>query len=65
MNLIYNSVPLSLWQERNRWISEADLRLDFTLELPEKMEEILSAFLLGQKMPEDEYTAGHEKRGVE
>lgn len=64
-NLIYNSVPLSLWQERNRWLSETDLRLDFTLEPPEKMKEILNAYLLGQEMPLGEYTSGHEKRGVE
>lgn len=65
MNIIYNSVPLSLWQERERWMRETDLRLDFTLESGGETEAILAAFLLGRDMPAGEYTSGHEKRGVE
>lgn len=65
MNIIYNCVPLSLWQERERWLQETDLRLDFTLESGREAEAILTAFLLGRDMPAGEYTSGHERRGVE
>lgn len=65
MNIIYNSVPLSLWKERAKWLSAADLRLDFTLETAEEMRKILEAFLLDGAMPAGEYTSGHEHRGAE
>lgn len=65
MNIIYNSVPLSLWQGRDKWRRRADLRLDFTLEDERETEAILDAFLLGREMPAGRYTNGHEKRGVE
>lgn len=65
MNIIYNSVPLSLWQERGKWICKADLRLDFTLETEKETKAVLDAFLLNREMPVGEYTSGHEKRGVE
>ena len=65
MNIIYNSLPLSLWQEREKWLAETDLRLDFTVETKEQTTEILHAFLGGGSMPPGEYTSGHEKRGVE
>ncbi len=65
MNIIYNSVPLSLWKEREKWLPVTDLRLDFTLETAEEMKEILAAFLLNRAMPSGEYTSGHEHRGAE
>ncbi len=65
LNIIYNSVPLSLWSEREKWLKKADVRLDFTIEAPEEMHRILSAFLSGDAKPSGEYTTGHEKRGVE
>lgn len=64
MNIIYNSIPLSLWSERGKWMREVDLRLDFTLETGNRMSKLLDAFLLGETMPDGEYTSGHEKRGV-
>lgn len=64
-NIIYNSVPLSLWSEKEKWLRETDLRLDFTIETGRETEKILNAFLLNQDMPAGEYTTGHEKRGVE
>lgn len=65
MNIIYNSVPLSLWRERGKWLSAADLRLDFTLETAAEMRGVLEAFLLNRAMPAGEYTSGHEHRGAE
>ncbi len=64
MNIIYNSVPLSLHQEHGKW-KGLSKRLDFTLETPEEMRSILKAFLKGESFPFQEYTTGHEKRGVE
>lgn len=64
-NIIYNSVPLSLWQEREKWLNLTDLRIDFTLENAKETEDVLNAFFLGHEMPAGEYTSGHEKRGVE
>ena len=65
MNIIYNSLPLSLWQEREKWLSRVDLRLNFTIEAPSETTAVLNAFFLGKNMPSGEYTTGHEKRGVE
>lgn len=65
MNIIYNSLPLSLWQEREKWLAETDLRLDFTVETKEQTAEILHAFLGAGSMPPGEYTSSHERRGVE
>lgn len=61
MNIIYNSVPLVLL----RWKDRARLRLDFTVESPEEMCNVLDTFLLGTQTELGEYTTGHEKRGVE
>ncbi len=79
LNTIYNSVPLSLHStfEKEAARSRASSvlrfpRLDFTLESPEEMLRILSAFenpalLQNSKklFPENTFTTGHEKRGVE
>ncbi len=65
MNIIYNSVPLSLWSERRKWLKKADLRLDFTVETEKQVTAILQAFLADGEMPAGEYTTGHERRGVE
>lgn len=64
-NIIYNSVPLSLHGEYEKWIRWVRLRLDFTLESDREMKSILNAFLLGDDLSLPEYTTGHEKRGVE
>lgn len=63
-NIIYNSVPLSLHREIEKWISNVRCRLDFTVESAEETQEILDVFLLGAAPKYEEYTTGHEKRGV-
>lgn len=65
MNLIYNSVPLSLHQDVGKWREKTDIRLDFTVESGGETVKILEAFLDNGKLPYSEYTTGHEKRGVE
>jgi len=67
MNIIYNSVPFSLYREIPKWRDRVDLRMDFTLEPPEEVKELLDAFFWGKSLRTGEYTAttGHEKRGVE
>lgn len=64
-NVIYNSVPLSLHGEYEKWIERVNLRIDFTLESDREMTRVLNAFLLGDDLRLPEYTTGHEKRGVE
>lgn len=65
VNIIYNSVPLSLYHELSKWRGRADLRLDFTIESAGEVKEILDAFLKGAPFHRKEYTTGHERRGVE
>ncbi len=75
MNIIYNSVPLSLHGEWSKWQSRAAMRLDFTIESKQETLEILDFFyelyqgtgaVNGRyQLPYKEYTTGHEKRGVE
>lgn len=65
MNIIYNSVPLSLYKELSKWKGRVDLRMDFTLESPEETKRLLDSFIKDAPFPEQEYTSGHEKRGVE
>lgn len=65
MNVIYNSVPLSLHRQLSKWEEQARLRLDFTVEGREETTQILDAFLGGSGSWPGEYTTGHEKRGVE
>lgn len=68
MNVIYNSVPLSLHRE---WEScgQVSRRLSFTTESGEEMARILEFFADSANMglhkpPFEDYTTGHEKRGV-
>ncbi len=85
MNIIYNSVPLSLHGELSKWKEQVDFRLDFTVENEDETEEIMAYFLKitdslsassksdldynvntpSLKPPYNDYTTGHEKRGVE
>ena len=65
MNIIYNSVPLSLHQDMERWSETTDVRLDFTIESGTETKQSLRAFVGGGELPYREYTTGHEKRGVE
>ncbi|MDE7113344.1 MAG: DUF3656 domain-containing protein, partial [Acetatifactor sp.] len=67
MNIIYNSLPLSLHSELSKWRSAVDFRLDFTIEDGQETAEILRYFTNGAhgERPYGEYTAGHEKRGAE
>jgi len=74
MNIIYNSVPLSLHGEWSKWMSTVDMRLDFTVENRKETKLVLDYFINlfengnaadVKKLPFDEYTTGHEKRGVE
>lgn len=65
MNVVYNSVPLSLHRELSFWRETTDLRLNFTLESPGEVQTILDCFIKGTPFPQAEYTTGHEKRGVE
>lgn len=70
MNILYNSVPLSLHNEFMKWKDKAGLRLDFTVENRKETYDILefyTALWRGEKdrdVPLQEYTTGHEKRGV-
>jgi putative protease len=69
MNIIYNSVPLSLHKEIAFWKDKAVLRLDFTIENREETMEVLRWAYDGfsPKLPPllaGGYTTGHESRGV-
>lgn len=67
MNVIYNSLPLSLHGELKKWNDKTEFRVDFTIEDEQETRQILQYFLSGAKgePPFLEYTTGHEKRGVE
>ncbi len=74
MNIIYNSVPLSLHSQLERWQKKVDIRLDFTIEGTQEMLDIITFFIKTKNrtekgklpaLPYQEYTTGHEKRGVE
>lgn len=68
MNIIYNSVPLSLHKEWNHYAGICK-RLVFTTENRQDMKQVLDFFQncddgkLSQP-PYEEFTTGHEKRGV-
>lgn len=67
-NTIYNSVPLSLHRDIDRWSDKVPLRLDFTLETQKQTMEILTFFLKHngkEAIPYHDYTTGHENRSVE
>ncbi len=70
MNIIYNSVPLSLHGTMDKWINLAHIRLDFTVEDKVQTKRVLTYFTQAVEekestLPFTEYTTGHEKRGVE
>ena len=68
-NVIYNTVPLSLHGELWKYEGKASLRIQMTTEGKEETIRILRYFLTSQiekqKPPYQDYTTGHEKRGVE
>ncbi|MCM1216114.1 MAG: U32 family peptidase [Lachnospiraceae bacterium] len=65
MNIIYNSVPLSLHQTAGEWLEKTDIRLELTLETGGEARRVLEAFWGGGAPPCGEYTTGHDRRGVE
>lgn len=69
MNVIYNTVPLSLHEKMDGWRDETLLRLQFTLENSADTKELLRCFLekggRTSDLPFRQYTTGHEKRGVQ
>ena len=69
-NIIYNSVPNSLHKDIHGRLSDVCKRLSFTLENGKECSKILhfwEALECGNNapLPYEEYTTGHEKRGVE
>ncbi|MBE5862147.1 MAG: hypothetical protein E7295_04785 [Lachnospiraceae bacterium] len=68
-NVIYNTVSLSLHGELWKYEDKASLRLQMTMEGKEEAIRIFTYFLTNhadeQKPPFQDYTTGHEKRGVE
>ena len=70
MNILYNSVPLSLHKELEKNKLQYQKKLVFTVENEKETKEVLSFYekiSLGEKIepPFREYTTAHEKRGVE
>lgn len=70
MNVIYNSVPLSLHGSCMKWKDSVSMRLHFTIEDAHQTLAVMNYFeqlIKGEqpKLPYAEYTTGHEKRGVE
>ncbi len=70
MNIIYNSIPLSLHGTMDKWWNLTWERLDFTVEDKNMTARVLEYFADLKKgkqvfLPFAEYTTGHEKRGVE
>ncbi len=74
MNVIYNSVPLSLHGQMGSWQGSVAMRLDFTVESSNEMLDIILFFLETRNikqtakppvLPYKDYTTGHEKRSVE
>lgn len=71
INIIYNSIPLSLHKTCKEWGKDVILRLNFTIEDKKAMGDILDYFQallffdVKTELPYTEYTLGHEKRGVE
>ena len=65
-NVIYNSVPVLLFEEKTR-LKEFGIkhfRIEFTIENAKEVENVLSIFATGSGRKVD-YTNGHYKRGVE
>jgi putative protease len=70
-NVILNTVPMSLHsKECRKWYDSVTKRIHFTIETADEVRDILRFFADVQnnhttEPPFKEYTAGHEKRGVE
>lgn len=69
-NIIYNSVPLSLHKEMGRYENDFVCRLIFTVEDKGQTIAVLEFFDSlnrgdSPQIPYQDYTTGHEKRGVE
>ncbi len=77
LNILYNSVPLSLHNQLEKWHNKVNMRIDFTVESGNETKQIME-FFLGristcgasktkrcEEPPYKDYTTGHEKRGVE
>lgn len=69
-NIIYNSLPLSLHAKVAESRAEMAMRLNLTIESENETEKIIRFFAEAAegksgKPPYEEYTLGHEKRGVE
>ena len=73
MNIIYNTVPLSLHNEWSKWKDFVHMRIDFSMETEKEVREVLEFFgeiyrngnAKEYNIPYKDYTTGHEKRGVE
>ena len=67
MNIIYNSVPLSLHGEWRKWKDDITSLFVFTVETKKETTAVLRFFDSNttDRPPYKEYTTGHEKRGVE
>ena len=65
-NVIYNSVPVLLFEEKKRLLDYGvrHFRMDFTIETEKEVENILNLYNEGKGHSID-YTNGHYKRGVE
>ncbi len=69
-NTVYNSVPLSLHKELEKGAEYPMKRLVFTIESAEETKAVLNYYKLLDEgkttdLPFNEFTTGHEKRGVE
>lgn len=66
-NVIYNSVPLSLHKELEKYSNQqVTMRLDFTIETETETLNVLNYFAgVRRELPYADYTTGHEKHGVE
>lgn len=68
-NVIYNTLPLSLHGQLEKWKKLVALRLQFTIESYEEVLKVLAFYFedggRDGKIPFGEFTTGHEKRGVQ
>ena len=69
-NIIYNSVPLSLHRDLSKWKESAEPLVCFTVEKAGEVAAVLNYFSNRMEsrecvLPYDDYTTGHDKRGVE
>ena len=65
INIIYNSVPLALFGDKDRVKGIGALRLDFTIEAGLEVSRVLMTCLENRNLKQGTYTTGHEKRGVD